>query len=281
MTSNHPPVIAIDGPAASGKSTVGEAVSRRLGFLYFDTGAMYRAVTQAALARGIAISDELAVSELAAAIHIDVTAATVDDGRQYTVLIDGEDVTWALRTSEVDANVSPVSAYPAVRAALTQQQRRVAAQGRMVMVGRDIGTVVLPEAPLKIYLDASAEERARRRWVELEQRGQKSDFESILGAMRARDAYDSTRKTAPLRAASDAIVINTDGMTGEQVVDEVVRLAERHLALSATGLVPAEVTVHSLPPSIPPSTEGSQKPPPDVGGRLEGGEGLSAERLSG
>ena len=123
MTLTPPSIIAIDGPAASGKSTVGEAVSQRLGFLYFDTGAMYRAVTQAALARGVPTSDEAAVGALAAAIHIDVMAATVDDGRQYTVLIDGEDVTWALRTAAVDANVSAVSAYPAVRAALTRQQR--------------------------------------------------------------------------------------------------------------------------------------------------------------
>lgn len=131
MTSDHtpPPVIAIDGPAASGKSTVGEAVSRRLGFLYFDTGAMYRAVTQAALARDIAISDESAVSQLAEIIRIDVVPPTVDDSRQYTVLIDSEDVTWALRTSEVDDNVSPVSAYPAVRAALTRQQRRIDRDG--------------------------------------------------------------------------------------------------------------------------------------------------------
>ncbi|HEY54628.1 MAG TPA: (d)CMP kinase [Caldilineae bacterium] len=227
MTSTPPSIIAIDGPAASGKSTVGEAVSQRLGFLYFDTGAMYRAVTQAALARGIPIADEAAVGELAATIHIDVMAPTVDDGRQYTVLIDGEDVTWALRTAVVDANVSAVSAYPAVRTALTRQQRRIAAQGRVVMVGRDIGTVVVPEAPLKIYLDASPEERAHRRWLELQQRGQDADPEAILTAMRARDAYDSTRKTAPLRAASDAIIIDTDGMSGGQVVDEVMRLAER------------------------------------------------------
>ena len=250
MTSTPPSIIAIDGPAASGKSTVGEAVSRRLGFLYFDTGAMYRAVTQAALARGIAISDEPAVSELAAAIHIDVMAPTVDDGRQYTVLIDGEDVTWALRTAAVDANVSPVSAYPAVRAALTRQQRRIAAQGRVVMVGRDIGTVVLPEAPLKIYLDASPEERAHRRWLELQQRGQDADLAAILEAMRARDAYDSTRKTAPLRAAGDAIIIDTSGLSGEQVVDEVLRLADRHLA----------------------SIEADHTPPPDVG-RTGGAEG--------
>lgn len=228
---NHPPVIAIDGPAASGKSTVGEAVSERLGFLYFDTGAMYRAVTQAALARDIPISDESAVSELAEVVHIDVAAPNVDDGRQYTVLVDDEDVTWSLRTSEVDDNVSPVSAYPVVRAALTRQQRRIAAQGSVVMVGRDIGTVVMPDAPLKIYLDASPEERARRRWEELERRGQESHFESILNAIRARDAYDSTRKTAPLRAAADAIIVNTDGMNAEQVVDEVLRLAEVHLEL--------------------------------------------------
>ncbi len=196
---------------------------------------MYRAVTQAALARGIPIYDETAVGELAEAIHIDVVAPNTDDGRQYTVLVDGEDVTWLLRTAEVDANVSPVSAYPTVRAALTRQQRRIAAQGRVVMVGRDIGTVVFPEAPLKVYLDASAEERARRRWQELQDRGEDADLAVILQAMLARDAYDSTRKTAPLRAAKDAVVVNTDGMNGGQVVDEVLRLAEQCLSISMDG----------------------------------------------
>ncbi|NOX60509.1 MAG: (d)CMP kinase [Chloroflexi bacterium] len=226
-----PLVIAIDGPAASGKSTVGEAVARELNYLYFDTGAMYRAVTQAALARGIPIDDEAAVTALAEQTHIDVIPPTVDDGRQYTVLVDDEDVTWQLRSPEVDAHVSRVSAYPGVRTALTQQQRRVAQSGRgVVMVGRDIGTVVFPEARLKIYLDASPEERARRRYEELRQRGRSADYEQILAAVRERDAVDRSRATAPLRAAPDAIVIDTDGKRVDEVVAEVINLARERLA---------------------------------------------------
>ncbi|MDY7075370.1 MAG: (d)CMP kinase, partial [Chloroflexota bacterium] len=139
----RPSTIAIDGPAASGKSTIGELLARQLGYLYFDTGVMYRAVTWAALARDISIEDEAAVTVLAERLDIDVIPPTVNDGRQYTVLADGVDITWAIRTPEVDVNVSPVSTYSGVRRALVAQQRRVAAEGRVVMVGRDIGTVVL------------------------------------------------------------------------------------------------------------------------------------------
>ena len=156
-----PTIIAIDGPAASGKSTIAAALAHKLSYLYFDTGVMYRTATWAALDRGLAISDEAAVTKLTESLQIDVKPPSVNDGRQYDVLCDGVDVTWAIRSPEVDAHVSPVSAYPGVRSALTAQQRRIGLRGNVVMVGRDIGTVVLPEAPLKIYLDASAEERAR------------------------------------------------------------------------------------------------------------------------
>ncbi len=220
-----PSTIAIDGPAAAGKSTIAELLARRLGYLYFDTGVMYRAVTWAALERGIAIEDERGVTALAEQLHIDVLPPTVDDGRQYTVLADGVDVTWAIRTPEVDANVSAVSAYPGVRRALVPQQRRVAAEGRVVMAGRDIGTVVLPNADLKIYLDASAEERARRRWREAGARGEEVDYEPILTSMRRRDKIDSNRKVAPLRAAADAVVLDTTGLSIEEVMARVERLA--------------------------------------------------------
>ncbi|MCO6452321.1 MAG: (d)CMP kinase [Caldilineales bacterium] len=225
--SNHevPQVIAIDGPAASGKSTVGEAVARRLGFLYFDTGAMYRAVTLAAIGRKINLGDETAVTALAESVHIDIVPPTVEDGRQYTVLVDQVDVTWGLRSAEVDANVSTVSAYPGVRAALSRQQRRVAKTGRVVMMGRDIGTVVFPEAPLKVYLNASAEVRARRRAQELAERGQSVDLASVLAAMIERDAIDSNRETAPLRIASGAVIVETDGLAIDEVVERIVALA--------------------------------------------------------
>jgi len=217
--------ITIDGPGASGKSTLGGALAERLGYLYFDTGVMYRAVTWAALERGIPIEDEAAVTRLAEALHIEVTRPTVDDGRQYTVLADGEDITWEIRSSEVNRNVSPVSAYPGVRAALTRQQRRIGRAGGVVMVGRDIGTVVLPSAQLKIYLDASPEERARRRHVETLARGEPSDYQQVLADLRRRDGIDSTREASPLRAAEDAVRIDSTEMTIDQVVNRAEALA--------------------------------------------------------
>ncbi len=217
--------IAIDGPAASGKSTVAEVLAARLGFLYFDTGVMYRAVTWAALNRGIPIEDEAATTRLAQSLLIEVTGPAVDDGRQYTVYADGEDVTWEIRTNEVNRYVSPVSAYTGVRVALTEQQRRIGSAGGVIMVGRDIGTVVLPEAQVKIYLDASLEERARRRHVELLQRGQRSEYAEVLKDLRHRDQIDSTRREAPLCAAKDAVVIDSTGMSVERVVARIKAIA--------------------------------------------------------
>ncbi len=204
-----PSIIAIDGPAASGKSTIGGLLAERLGYIYLDTGVMYRAVTWAALDRGIDIDDEAAVTGLAEHVQIDVQTPSADDGRQYTVLCDGHDVTWAIRTPEVDRAVSPVSAYPGVRAAMSAQQRRIGLAGRVVMVGRDIGTVVLPEADLKIYLDAAVEERARRRLLERQARGEPAVYDQVLAAMRRRDQIDSQRATAPLRPARDAIIVDS------------------------------------------------------------------------
>jgi len=221
-----PSTIAIDGPASSGKSTVGELLARRLGYLYFDTGVMYRAVTWAALDRGVSIADEPGVTALAQRLCIEVTPPTLDDGRQYTVLADGTDITWAIRAPEVNGNVSPVSAYAGVRKAMVRQQRQVAAQGSVVMVGRDIGTVVLPDADLKVYLDASVEERTRRRWLEERARGGKADYETVLASMRRRDGIDSNRKISPLRVAEGAILVDTTGLSIEQVLVETERLVE-------------------------------------------------------
>jgi cytidylate kinase len=219
-----PLTIAIDGPAASGKSTIGELLARSLGYLYFDTGVMYRAVTWAALTRGIPIRDEARVTALAEKLRIDVTPPTVGDGRQYTVLADGVDITWDIRTPEVNTNVSQVSAYPGVRRALVLQQRRVASQGPVVMVGRDIGTVVLPDADLKLYLDASVEERARRRWQEDWARDKEVDYEPVLASMRRRDDIDSHRKVSPLRVAADAVVLDTTDLSIDEVFAETRRL---------------------------------------------------------
>jgi len=218
--------IAIDGPAASGKSTIGGLLAERLGYLYLDTGAMYRAVTWVALERGLDIDDEEPLSALARSLEIEITRPGVNDGRQYTVLADGEDVTWEIRRPDVDRYVSPVSACADVRQALTEQQRRIAQRGRVVMVGRDIGTVVIPDADLKIYLDASPEVRARRRFLELVERGEQADYEEILSNVVRRDRIDSQREVAPLKAAQDAIVVDTDNLSIGEVLDVIEGLVE-------------------------------------------------------
>jgi cytidylate kinase len=221
-----PQIIAIDGPAASGKSTIAEKIAKSLGYLFFDTGLMYRAVTWAALARLLSVGDEEAVSLLADEVDIDVLPASKLDGRTCDVFLDGQDITWEIRRADVEAHVSQVSAYPRVRQAMTAQQRKIGQRGQVVMVGRDIGTVVFPEAQLKIYLDASVEERARRRFDELRLRGEVTNYEEILVAMKRRDRIDSTRRVAPLRPAEDAVQVQTDGLDVDQVYGKVLELVE-------------------------------------------------------
>ncbi len=217
-------VIAIDGPAASGKSTLGKQLADSMGYLFFDTGVMYRAVTWAALQRRVPIENESGVSELAEGLDIDVRPASIHDGRSYDVRVDGEDVTWEIRRPEVEADVSVVSAYMGVRSALSSQQRRIGLRGRVVMVGRDIGTVIVPEAVVKVYLDASVEERARRRFHELRGRGEPADYEAICEAVRQRDRIDSTRDLSPLRPAEDAFILNSDRLDAKQVLKRVKEL---------------------------------------------------------
>jgi len=223
-------IIAIDGTSASGKTTLARRMAARLGFLYFDTGVMYRALTLAALRRGMAIGDERSLSSLAEEITIDVASPTASDGRPCTVLLDGEDVTWAIRSPEVDDNVSQASVYGGVRTALTEQQRRIGRRGKVVMAGRDIGTVVLPEAGLKIFMTASLEERARRRMAELTLLGEAVDFEEVKRSLAERDRIDSQRAVAPLRAAPDAVVIDTTEIDADQVLDQALRLVEARQA---------------------------------------------------
>jgi cytidylate kinase len=218
-------IIAIDGPAGSGKSTLGRRLAEKLAFLYFDTGVMYRVVTCTALARGIDIFDEAQITALAEQISIDVQPLSIPDGRENDVLVDGVDVTWDIRKPEVEAFVSIVAAYPGVRKALGSQQRRVGLRGRVVMVGRDIGTVILPDADLKIYLDASAEERARRRYQERLARGEQADYEEILYMIRVRDEIDSNRPVSPLRPAEDAIILDSDTLDINQVLEKAAALA--------------------------------------------------------
>lgn len=221
-------MIAIDGPVASGKSTVALRLAERLGYLYFDTGVMYRAATLAALRAALNLEDEAKVSALARAIDIDVRPPSKGDGRQYDVLLDGEDVTWDIRTRPVESNVSLVSTYAGVRSALTAKQREIGLRGNVVLVGRDIGTIVLPEAELKIYLDASVEERARRRHAEFLARGMERTLEKVLEETRRRDAIDTSREIAPLAAAEDAIRIDSTDMTIPDVVDVILQYVDKN-----------------------------------------------------
>lgn len=224
VSENKPSIIAIDGPAASGKSTIGKRLADALDYLFFDTGVMYRAVTWLALQRGLEMHDEAAITELAESVPIDVQPSSRDDGRACDVFVAGQDITWETRQPEVEANVSVVSAYAGVRRALSAQQRRIGQRGRVVMVGRDIGTVVLPDADLKIYLDATAEERARRRYDEIIARGESADYHEILAKVIERDRIDSTRDVAPLKIAEDAVVVDSDTLNADEVFQRVFAL---------------------------------------------------------
>ncbi len=216
--------ITIDGPAGSGKSSVSFAVARDLGYVFVDTGAFYRAITLAALEAGLADAPERQLAELAQRVVITVTADLDTDNRQYTVLLDGHDVTWAIRTSAVEANVSRISALPSVREVINIQQRAVAARNPVIMVGRDIGTTVLPDADLKLYLDASLEVRAIRRYQQAIANGHDTQLDAIRLDLQARDAYDSSRETSPLQQASDAIYISTDEMTIAEAIAYIERI---------------------------------------------------------
>ena len=227
MTKKTPPsIVALDGPAASGKSTLGRTLADSLGYLFFDTGIMYRAITWIALQHDLNLRDETIITELAQKAQIDIRPPSKDDGRACDVIIGEKDVTWDMRDGEVDENVSAVSAYAGVRQALSEQQRRIGLRGKVVMVGRDIGTVVLPEADLKIYLDASADERAKRRFDEIIARGEQADYDEILKKVIERDRIDSTRAVAPLRPADDAVIIDSDKMNADQVFARVMELCK-------------------------------------------------------
>ncbi|WP_347094245.1 (d)CMP kinase [Streptococcus dysgalactiae] len=216
--------IAIDGPASSGKSTVAKIIAKNLGYTYLDTGAMYRSATYIALTHGYTGKEVALILEELAKKPISFKKA--EDGSQLVFLGD-EDVTLAIRQNDVTNNVSWVSALPEIREELVQQQRRIAQAGGIIMDGRDIGTVVLPDAELKIFLIASVEERAERRYKENLEKGIESDFETLKEEIAARDYKDSHRKVSPLKAADDALVFDTTGISIEGVVQFIKEKAEK------------------------------------------------------
>lgn len=219
----RPGRIAIDGPAGAGKSTVGEQLARYLGYLYFDTGAMYRAVAWLALQEHVSVDDGPALARLAEQADIVISRPQIDDGRQYTVTVNGRDITWDIRNAEVTRAVPPASSHPQVRAILRARQREIAYEHEgVVMVGRDIGAIVLPDAELKVYLTASLEERAKRRYAELEERLGAGNpalptFEGVLEEIRQRDEIDREK----MKPAHDAIVIMTDYLSVPQVLEVI------------------------------------------------------------
>jgi cytidylate kinase len=215
--------VAIDGPAAAGKSTIARAVAARLNLTYVDTGAMYRALTLKALAAGISPSDEAALARLAESTEIGLAPPT-DPGSPQRVLLDGREVTREIRTRPVDLAVSAVSAHPAVRDWFRRLQRRMAEGGGVVMEGRDIGTVILPAADVKVYLNGTLECRVQRRYRELQEKGYRPALDEVREDMIRRDAIDSSRSTAPLTAAPDAVRVDTTDKTIDEVVSEVVGL---------------------------------------------------------
>lgn len=216
------PTIAIDGPGSAGKGTVARGVARKLGFQYVDSGAMYRAVALFAERRGVALDDEAALTELAAGLRFRFGW----DGDVLMVQVDGEDITRAIRSERAGHGASRVSALPGVRGALLGLQRGLAAMGGCVMDGRDIGTVVLPDAEVKVFLDADLDERARRRHEELVRRGEVVAFESVRGDLSDRDERDRSRESAPLKAAVDAVVIDSTDLSVRQVIERVLDLID-------------------------------------------------------
>ncbi len=228
MSPRRNAAIAIDGPVASGKNTVGMLLAQRLSYCLLDTGAMYRALTWAGLQQGVNFNDEAALVRLADATPMRVTPAT-PERPLGELLIGGVDVTPLLRGADVEHNVSLLARVPGVRLRLVEAQRRLAGEGGVVMIGRDIGTVVLPNADLKVYLDASVTERARRRHTEVAAKGDARAYQDILVDLERRDALDAGRADSPMRPADDARILPTDGLSPDEVVEAIVAmLEERH-----------------------------------------------------
>jgi len=221
-------VIAIDGPAASGKSTTAKLLASRLGFIYLDTGAMYRCVTLAALQRGIEIRDEAAIGRLAGEIKIDFIPT--EDGNR--VILDGRDITNEIRTPAVDSAVSPVSSYKIVREKMVALQKEFARRGDVVAEGRDMATVVFPDADLKVYLVADLETRAVRRCRQLDSLGLKTTIEEQMASLSSRDLFDSERENSPLKRDPEAVVLDTSGMSINEQVERALELVSERLGIA-------------------------------------------------
>ena len=218
--------VAIDGPSGAGKSTIAKAVAAKLAIVYVDTGALYRTIGLAVQRRGISMDDNAGILSVLPEIRVELTYR---DGSQC-VLLDGEDVSGLIRTPEISMYASKVSALPAVRAFLLDLQRDMARTHSVVMDGRDIGTVILPDAEVKIFLTASDEKRAERRWLELREKGEEVTVEDVLSDMRRRDAQDSSRAAAPLRQAEDAVLVDTSALTLEESIQAVLDVIRGRMA---------------------------------------------------
>ncbi len=217
--------IAIDGPAGAGKSTIAKIVAEHLGFTYIDTGAMYRAVTYKALQENIKLDDDQSLEEMLRNTSIELKPSEVGQ----LVFVDGDDVTLAIRSNEVTANVSQVSAHPNIREILVGKQQELASNGGIVMDGRDIGTHVLQDAELKIFMSATVEERAKRRFIDNEKRGIPSDIETLQHEIMLRDKLDSEREASPLIQADDAIYLDTTHLSIAEAANEILKLAKKKM----------------------------------------------------
>ena len=215
--------VAIDGPGASGKTSVGRLCAQCLGYRFLDTGSMYRDLTWKALQKGIEPYDEEALVKLASSLNFRLAV----DGGQNRLLVDGKETTWRLQDTEVDSHVSLIAKIGGVRRALVNHQRVIASKGSIVVVGRDIGTVVLPNAPIKVFLTASPEVRAQRRYLELQGRGDKATYRRVMNELISRDRIDTERTDSPLRPAGDALCIATDCLGIEELALKIVHLVNR------------------------------------------------------
>ena len=220
--------IAIDGPGGAGKSTLAKAVAKKLNILHVDTGAIYRTIGYAAFSRGLDAKDESQIAPLLKEIQIDMA---FDENSGQKMLLDGKDVSTEIRLPEISMYASNVSALPCVRAYLLEMQRDIARKRSVIMDGRDIGTVVLPDADVKIFLSASPEVRARRRWLELQEKGAPDTYEAVLADLIARDERDSNRAIAPLRPADDAVLFDTSGMTLQESIDAILKLIRKKVTV--------------------------------------------------